>query len=125
MQIYYDTKTGNVERFVAKIKNERGWEIERIHPGMHIDHPAHLITFTTRFGDVPDSTLEFLSSNASYIQSVSSSGNRNWGRNFAIAADKVSGSYGIPVMLKFELSGTNTDVNTFIHAIEVLEDQPA
>ena len=120
MWIYYDTKTGNVQRFIEKIRELRGWHLEKISPGLHIRQPAHLITFTTRIGEVPDSTLSFVRVNAPYIKSVSSSGNRNWGANFALAADKLSAQLGVPVALKFELSGTSKDVNTFIHEIEQL-----
>lgn len=118
MWIYYDTKTGNVQRFVEKLRELREWKLEKISPGLHIRQPGHLITFTTRFGEVPESTIAFVEGNASYIKSVSSSGNRNWGRNFALAADKISVQLGVPVALKFELSGTNKDVNTFIQEIE-------
>ncbi len=118
MWIYYDTKTGNVQRFVEKLRELRDWNLEKISPGLLIRQPGHLITFTTRFGEVPESTTTFVEGNASYIKSVSSSGNRNWGRNFALAADKISVQLGVPVALKFELSGTNKDVNTFIQEIE-------
>lgn len=122
MWIYYDTKTGNVQRFIDKIKAESEWHIEKISSGMQIEHPGHLITFTTRFGDIPDSTLSFLQSNSRLINSISSSGNRNWGKNFALAADRVSGIFGIPVALKFELSGTKADVTSFINAINNIDD---
>ncbi len=118
MWIYYDSKTGNVQRFMEKIKAERHWHIEKINSDMHIDHPGHLVTFTTRIGEIPESTMKFLQSNADRIQTISSSGNRNWGKNFAVAADRVSGAFGIPITLKFELSGTRTDVSSFINAIE-------
>lgn len=118
MQIYYDTKTGNVQRFIDKLKIHRDWRMEKIEEGMDIREPGHLVTFTTRFGDVPDTTISFLKNNAHYIYSVSSSGNRNWGKNFALAADKISGMFNIPVMLKFELSGTSTDVHAFIRQLE-------
>jgi protein involved in ribonucleotide reduction len=52
------------------------------------------------------------------IFSVSSSGNRNWGRNFAVAADKVSEMYDIPLAFKFELSGTMEDINQFVDIIK-------
>ena len=56
--------------------------------------------------------------NRKLIKSVSSSGNRNWGVFFAVAADKIQEKYGIPVLMKFELSGTNTEVENYINYLE-------
>jgi len=37
---------------------------------------------------------------------------------FAVAADKIQEKYGIPVLMKFELSGTNTEVENYINYLE-------
>eukprot|EP01132_Coremiostelium_polycephalum_P020478 gene20478-24326_t len=76
-------KTGNVERFVHKIKALTGWEVLRITENIEIKKAGHLVTYTTRIGEVPDSTQAFLQRYADYVTTVSSSGNRNWGKNFA------------------------------------------
>ncbi|MGK6350102.1 class Ib ribonucleoside-diphosphate reductase assembly flavoprotein NrdI [Parapedobacter sp. DT-150] len=115
--IYYDSKTGNVERFMRKVSELTGWTTIPIQPDMEVAHEGHLVTFTTRFGEVPDTTKRFLQQAHTYLLSVSSSGNRNWGRNFAMAGDKIATEYGIPLALKFELSGTNEDINEFIAII--------
>ncbi len=116
--IYYDSKTGNVARFMEKVAELTGWTVQKIQPDMHVQHDGHLVTFTTRFGEVPETTQYFLQSASAHLHSVSSSGNRNWGRNFAIAGEKIAAEYGIPLALKFELSGTNEDVNEFIAIIK-------
>lgn len=116
--IYYDSKTGNVERFMQKVADRTGWNIQKIEPAMNVTHKGHLVTFTTRFGEVPDTTSNFLLEASPHLLSVSSSGNRNWGRNFALAGDRISAEYGIPLALKFELSGTEEDVNEFIAIIK-------
>lgn len=117
-RIYYDSRTGNVERFIQKVKTLTGWEFHKIQEGQAVFEPGHLVTFTTRFGEIPETTRRFLEQSAPYLTSVSSSGNRNWGRNFALAADIITSEYGIPKLLKFELSGTPEDVQQFIHYIE-------
>ncbi|SEK21007.1 class Ib ribonucleoside-diphosphate reductase assembly flavoprotein NrdI [Parapedobacter koreensis] len=117
-RIYYDSKTGNVERFMQKVSELTGWTVQKIQPGMDVEQAGHLVTFTTRFGEIPDTTKAFLQHASSYLLSVSSSGNQNWGRNFAVAGDKIATEYGIPLALKFELSGTNEDVNEFIAIIK-------
>ena len=116
--IYYDSKTGNVERFVQKITSLINWKAVKIQPGMAIEHPGHLITFTTRFGEVPETTVGFMQKAGALVRSVSSSGNRNWGKNFAIAGNKLAERYELPLLLKFELSGTMEDVKQFINLIK-------
>ena len=121
MIIYYDSKTGNVQRFVDKIKKNRPeWNFIKIEPSMEIDREGHFLTFTTKIGQIPETTLKFLENknNKRYIKSVSSSGNMNWGEHFAIAADSINESYNIPVLMKFELSGTNMQVEYFINYVE-------
>ena len=121
MFVYYDSKTGNVQRFIDKIKKERQeWSFVKISSDMEISENGHLVTFTTNFGEIPDTTEKFLENenNRKYIKSVSSSGNMNWGTLFGKAADKIEETYGIPVLMKFELSGTHVQVEYFINSIE-------
>ena len=119
MIIYYDSKTGNVQRFMEKIKDERSdWEIIKINPDLEAKEDGHFVTFTTKIGEVPETTAEFLKKNSKYIKSISSSGNMNWGVYFAVAADKIKEEYKIPVCMKFELSGTNREVKHFIDYVE-------
>ena len=121
MFVYYDSKTGNVQRFIDKIKKERPeWSFVKISGDMEILENGHLVTFTTNFGEIPDTTEKFLKNenNRKYIKSISSSGNMNWGTLFGKAADNIEEKYGIPVLMKFELSGTHVQVEYFINSIE-------
>ena len=121
MYIYYDSKTGNVERFINKIKKiKEDWIFIKINPELKIENEGHLIIFTTKIGEVAESTRNFLlnAENSKYIKSVSSSGNMNWGIYFALAADKVSKEFNIPLGMKFELSGTQIQVNEYIKYVE-------
>ena len=121
MFVYYDSKTGNVQRFIDKIKKERPeWSFVKISGDMEISENGHLVTFTTNFGEIPNTTEKFLENenNRKYIKSISSSGNMNWGTLFGKAADNIEEKYGIPVLMKFELSGTQIQVEYFINNIE-------
>ena len=118
INIYYDSRTGNVQRFIDKVVQITGWNAQRIEKDMRIEQEGHLVTFTTNFGQIPTITEDFITHNSAYLYSVSSSGNRNWGRNFAVAADKISADYEIPLAFKFELSGTMEDINQFIDIIK-------
>ncbi|MDR2284882.1 MAG: class Ib ribonucleoside-diphosphate reductase assembly flavoprotein NrdI [Sphingobacterium sp.] len=118
IHLYFDSKTGNVQRFIDKVVQITGWQAIKIQKDMIIEESGHLITFTTNFGKIPPLTEEFLTQNSSRLFSVTSSGNRNWGRNFAVAADKAAAMYEIPLAFKFELSGTMEDINQFIEIIK-------
>ena len=45
----------------------------------------------------------------------------NWGKLYALAADKISEKYNIPILLKFELSGLNSDIEQFINRVEEIK----
>lgn len=118
VHLYYDSKTGNVQRFINKVIQITGWQAHKIEENVEVQEFGHLVTYTTKMGCVPDKTTLFMDSHAAKIYSVTSSGNRNWGRNFGLAANKVSENYDIPLAMKFELSGTMEDINQFIEIIK-------
>ena len=121
MFVYYDSKTGNVQRFIDKLKKEKPeWNFIKITDNMEISEKGHLVTFTTNFGETPSTTEKFLenATNRHCITTVCSSGNMNWGTLFGKAADNIEEKYGIPILMKFELSGTHVQVEYFINSIE-------
>lgn len=119
MLIIYDSLTGNVERFVKKLKINN--QILKIKDGLIISEPYILVTYTIGFGQVPESTAKFLVDNHKYLIGVASSGNKNWGSFFGNAANIISDKFNVPLILKFELSGTDNDVITFIQEVEKLD----
>ena len=61
MYIYYDSKTGNVQRFVKKMERQRSdWHFIKIDPNLKIENEGHFLTFTTKIGEVPETTDKFL-----------------------------------------------------------------
>jgi protein involved in ribonucleotide reduction len=113
MLIAYDSRTGNVRRFIEKL-NLPAIQIEET---MNLNEPYVLVTYTTGFGQIPDKVAAFLKHNHAYMKGVFASGNRNWGEGFARSADYVSQMYGVPVLGKFELSGNKHDVHHFIQEV--------
>lgn len=113
MKIYYASLTGNVRRFIAKT----GLAAEEITAETIADKPFILVTYTIGFGDVPDIVTTFLRDNAKYLLGVAVSGNRVWGDNYGMAGDLISRTHLVPLILKFELSGTNADVQTFTERV--------
>lgn len=78
-----------------------------------INEPYILVTGTIGFGEVPQQVQSFLDVNHSYLRAVAASGNRNWGQNFAKAGRSISEDYNVPLLMKFEVQGTNKDVIEF------------
>ncbi|QMV43663.1 class Ib ribonucleoside-diphosphate reductase assembly flavoprotein NrdI [Cohnella cholangitidis] len=116
MLIVYDSKTGNVRRFIDKLK----LPAIQIEDSMHVDQNFILVTYTTGFGQVPEKVMSFLKRNHDRLKGVSASGNRNWGDGFALSADRISEMYGVPVISKFELSGTTRDVERFVQEVRAV-----
>lgn len=118
MTVYYDSKTGNVERFIEKVRLKTEWDCIKISEDTVVAIPGHLVTYTTQIGKMSHLTFKFLERWHSYILSVSSSGNLNWGNNFALAANIISQEFRIPLLLKFELAGLDRDVENFIQKVK-------
>lgn len=117
MLVVYDSKTGNVKRFVKKL-NMPAVSIDEM---PKVDEPYVLITYTTGFGQVPQKVNDFLQENHNMLRGVSASGNRNWGTGFAKSADTIAETYNVPVITKFELSGTKQDMLQFMERLQTIE----
>lgn len=118
MLIVYDSLTGNVERFVSKLK---GFDAKKITPSLIVEKPFILVTYTIGFGEVPESTQEFLEWNYEYLKGVAASGNKVWGSNFAKSAEIISLKYNVPILHKFELSGTEKDLLIFTQEVGMID----
>lgn len=124
MTIYYDTKTGNVGRFVNQLQEIcPEWTYININDSEHFTEPGHFITYTWARGSVPVTSQYFVERFSNLIHSVSSSGNQNWGQTYGMAADIISESVGCPIIHKFELSGLKQDVNIVANTIKMMERQ--
>ncbi|MGR3287980.1 class Ib ribonucleoside-diphosphate reductase assembly flavoprotein NrdI [Bacillus sonorensis] len=106
MLIAYYSLAGNVRRFVSKT----GLPAVEIKSDLMLTEPFVLVTGTYGFGQVASTVWEFLADNGDLMTGVAASGNKNWGSNFAKAADLIAEEYGVPIVHKFELSGTTEDV---------------
>lgn len=117
MLIAYDSKTGNVRRFIGKLKHTSVQAVQ-IEEALQLNEPFVLVTYTTGFGQVPERVTHFLEKNHNRMLGVAASGNRNWGDNFGKSADLISALYNVPVVYKFELSGTTGDAQRFVQEVE-------
>lgn len=117
MNLVYFSKTKNIERFILKLDQKYFKQI----PGsalLKLNEPIILFTYTTGLGQVPKEVMTFCENNN--IRYVIASGNRNWGKLFANSANLISTNYGADILYKFELSGTNKDLENVRNILKQL-----
>jgi protein involved in ribonucleotide reduction len=117
LYIVYDSKTGNVKRFVNKLEHQ----CVQLDDSLVLDEPYVLITYTTGFGQVPTKVSHFLERNHTHLRGVAASGNKNWGQSYGKSADVISDLYNVPVLCKFEMSGTQSDIHIFQEKVKQIE----
>ncbi|QXW83626.1 class Ib ribonucleoside-diphosphate reductase assembly flavoprotein NrdI [Bacillus subtilis] len=121
MIITYESKTGNVRRFVKALQQELDIEAIEITDDTIITQEFIHITYTIGFGEVPERTLNFIKKNKNKIRGVVVSGNKVWGDNYGLAGDKLSAKFHTPLLLKFELSGTKQDLQKLIQEVQLID----
>ncbi len=128
--VYYSSPSGNTHRFAEML----GMRCVRIPTtmkteGLVINEPYVLISPCYGNDDgsnaVPKQVIRFLndSRNRMMIQGVIGAGNRNFGDRFAYAADVISRKCSVPLLYKFELSGTQQDIINVRNGMEKLTIQ--
>jgi len=118
MLIAYHSITGNVRRFVGKLGAARVLEITDGRE--NVVKPFVLVTPTTGFGQVPIPVAEFAARNSEWLRGVAVSGNVNWGANYGKAGAILAERFAVPLLLRFELSGTGADVRKFNEGVTLI-----
>lgn len=126
--VYFSSMSLNTHRFVEQL----GFRARRIPISIkaaemeRVDEPFILICPTYADDDgsraVPKQVIRFLNNpeNRGNMQGVIASGNRNFGEMFAYAGHVISRKCGVPLLYKFELSGTPTDSVNIQNGVEKL-----
>lgn len=109
MKVIYYTLTGNIRRFINSCQLDDAEELLDEAADKIITTPFILVTSTIGFGEVPEVVKNFLAINYRNLVAVAASGNKNWGANFALAGEHISNQYNVPLIMKFELHGTEHD----------------
>ncbi len=123
--VYFSSATNNTHRFVDKL----GYTAQRIplrptDEFLNVDQDYVLITPTygggAVSGAVPKQVIKFLNDehNRSHIRGVISAGNTNFGEAYCLAGDIISAKTKVPHMYKFELLGTDRDVQVVREGLE-------
>ncbi|MGF1910766.1 class Ib ribonucleoside-diphosphate reductase assembly flavoprotein NrdI [Vibrio kasasachensis] len=117
MLVYYSSESGNTQRFINQL------ELPAIR--LPIDPDGYFPPITCPFvlvcptyadgqgrGAVPKSVIKALNEEhtRSLLMGVIASGNRNFGTLFAQSGNIISRKCNVPVLYRFELSGTPQDV---------------
>jgi protein involved in ribonucleotide reduction len=115
--VYFSSQSGNTARFVTRL----GRAASRIPIAPEAPMPAPRAPFvllTPTYADgqgrgaVPKQVIRFLNDpdTRHHLRGVIASGNRNFGATFALAGDVVAQKCAVPVLYRFELAGTETDI---------------
>ena len=108
MIIIYDSLTGQAKKLADKL----GYTVYNINAyDKKVIDKVFLITRSYNFGEITLETKAFLEQYHHLVIGVAVSGNKNWGKNFGAAGDKIEKIYEIPLVLKFESSGFPEDVS--------------
>ena len=121
--VFFSNVSGNTERFVTKL----GYASTRIpiyssEPMPEMSEPFVLITptyggclsVTGKEGShVPRQVKKFLANktNRDLARGVLAAGNSNFGASFGAAGEAVAAKLGVPYLYRFELMGTQEDVD--------------
>ncbi len=111
MKVVYASRTGNIEKFLAKAGVSDSLKI--VEGCEKISNNYILITYTSGLGEIPKEVENFVKHNSSFLKGVIGSGNRNWGSSYCNGAKLISQNHNIPLLMTFELSGRISDVVKF------------
>lgn len=115
--IYFSSLSGNCHRFVEKV----GRPATRLPIGeqaYHLEATAPFVLLLPTYGGggtrgaVPKEVIRFLNieTNRQLIRGVIAAGNTNFGEAYAIAGDIIANKCHVPYLYRFELLGTEQDV---------------
>lgn len=114
--VYFSSRSGNTARFVARL----GLPAQRIPVAgdeqPRPDGPFVLVCPTYADGEgrgaVPKQVIRFLNdpTRRALLRGVIAGGNRSFGATFALAGEVISRKCSVPLLYRFELAGTDTDI---------------
>ncbi|NVK35986.1 MAG: class Ib ribonucleoside-diphosphate reductase assembly flavoprotein NrdI [Rhodobacteraceae bacterium] len=115
--VYFSSSSGNTHRLISRLDlPAQRIPIRASEPMLKISEPYVLMVPTYADGEgrgaVHKQVIRFLNDadNRSHLKGVIASGNMNFGQYYAWAGNVISDKCNVPVLYKFELSGTETDV---------------
>ena len=115
--VYFSTKSGNTRRFVEKLGIPAARiPLSRDEGTLRVERPYVLVVPTYGDGDprtaVPSPVIRFLNDehNRALIRGVIAGGNTNFGAAYGLAGRVIAHKCQVPMLYRFELTGTPEDV---------------
>lgn len=123
--VFFSSGSGNTARMIARL----GLPAQRIPISsadpMPVPPPCYVLVCPTYAdgegrGAVPKQVIRFLNDpeRRAGLRGVIAGGNRNFGATYALAGRVISEKTGVPVLYRFELAGTETDIQRIRAGLE-------
>ena len=118
MKLVFMSLTGNVKKFVERTGLE-SYEITDDNPYIEVEGD-YIVVIPTYVGYINDTVSAFLEykNNLAGLVGFVASGNINFDSLFCINAKELSKKYEKPILLAFEYSGTDYDLEKFRKVVE-------
>lgn len=136
--VWFSSSSGNTDKFIEKLKEKTfglTFKLNFVKINKNLQHkhfsqnPLILICPTYADGEgkhsVPKHVIQFLNieQNRKNLLGVIGSGNKNFGTMFALAAEVISHKCQVPILHKFELAGSDSDIEKISTIITQLVEQ--
>jgi protein involved in ribonucleotide reduction len=116
--VYFSSVSENTKRFVDKLEAKAVRIPIRTEEAAEFVHDRDSVLVLPTYGGgndnstVPKQVIKFLNNpdNRKRIKAVIAGGNTNFGSHFGKAGDIVADKLGVPVLYRFEITGTPEDV---------------
>ena len=116
--VYFSGVSENTKRFVDKLEAQSVRIPIRTDEAAEFVHDRDSVLGVPTYGGgndnstVPKQVIKFLNNpeNRKHIKAVIAGGNTNFGSHFGKAGDIVADKLGVPVLYRFEITGTPEDV---------------
>jgi protein involved in ribonucleotide reduction len=116
--VYFSSVSENTKRFVDKLEAKAVRIPIRTEEAAEFVHDRDSVLVLPTYGGgndnstVPKQVIKFLNNpdNRKHIKAVIAGGNTNFGTHFGKAGDIVADKLGVPVLYRFEITGTPEDV---------------
>ena len=117
--VYFSSVSENTKRFVDKLGVKTVRIPLKTEEAAEFVHEKDSVLVVPTYGGgneggtVPKQVIKFLNNpeNRKHIKAVIAGGNTNFGEHFCRAGDVVASKLGVPVLYRFEITGTPEDVN--------------
>ncbi len=117
--VYFSSVSENTKRFVDKLGVKTVRIPLKTEDAAEFVHSQDSVLVVPTYGGgneggtVPKQVIKFLNNpeNRKHIKAVIAGGNTNFGDHFCRAGDVVAEKLGVPVLYRFEITGTPEDVN--------------